>query len=179
MINIILYLISSWKKVSLSSFLYYLLLTAGYAITLISIKTYITVNMMIANIIDIYLLGIMVVLINWLLYCYYFGLILYSFILYLFLTKIELFLLILFILESFSIIFQSLTISNRFSINILAGSLLISLLSIACIVFSIYLIIDYLIINLLLLIYLFEILNSFVQLFIFLLLSLSYSSFSV
>ena len=40
----------------------------------------------------------------------------------------ELFLIISFMLESFSIISQSLTISNRLSINILAGSLLILLL---------------------------------------------------
>jgi hypothetical protein len=54
----------------------------------------------------------------------------------------ELFLIILFILESFSIIFQSLTLSNRLSINILAGSLSISSLSLAVIIFSLYLIIE-------------------------------------
>ena len=86
----------------------------------------------------------------------------------------ELFLIILFILESFSIIFQSLTLSNRLSINIIAGSLLINLLSIAVIVFSIYLIINLLLIILLLFIYFFEILNSFVQLLIFNLLSIEY-----
>jgi len=86
----------------------------------------------------------------------------------------ELFLIILFMLESFSIIFQSLTISNRLSINILAGSLLISLLSAAVIIFSRNIIINYLLIILLLIIYSFEILNSFVQLFIFNLLSIEY-----
>ncbi|MCP4061873.1 MAG: hypothetical protein GY740_01070 [Gammaproteobacteria bacterium] len=86
----------------------------------------------------------------------------------------ELFLIISFILEPFSIISQSLTLSNRLSINILAGSLLISLLSIAVIVFSIYLIINQLLIILLLFIYSFEILNSFVQLFTFNLLSIEY-----
>ena len=44
--------------------LYYLLLTAGYSITLISIKLFITVSMMIGNIIDIYLSGIMIVFAN-------------------------------------------------------------------------------------------------------------------
>lgn len=167
--------ITVWRIVSLSSLLYYLLLTAGYAITLVSIKVYITVSLIIGNIIDIYLLGIMVVLINWLLYCWFYGLILYSFILYLFLTKIEVFLIILFSLESFSSIFQSLTLSNRLSINILAGSLLISLLSIASIQFNIYIIVNSFIIFLLLIIYSFEILNSFVQLFIFILLNIEYS----
>ena len=81
----------------------------------------------------------------------------------------ELFLIISFILEPFSIISQSITLSNRLSINILAGSLLISLLSIAVIVF-----INYLFIILLLTIYSFEILNSFVQLFTFNLLSIEY-----
>ena len=174
MINTALQLISVWKKVPLCSLLYYLLLTAGYSITLVSIKIFITVSMMIGNIIDIYLLGIIVILINWLLYNGYFGLILCSYLLYLFLTRMELFLIISFILEPFSIISQSITLSNRLSINILAGSLLISLLSIAVIVFSIYLIINYLFIILLLTIYSFEILNSFVQLFTFNLLSIEY-----
>ena len=88
----------------------------------------------------------------------------------------ELFLIILLLLESFSIISQSLTLSNRLSINILAGSLLISSLSVAVIIFSIYLIINVILIILLLIIYSFEILNSFVQLFIFNLLSIEYIS---
>jgi F0F1-type ATP synthase membrane subunit a len=144
---------------------------------MVSIKLFITVSMMIGNIIDIYLLGIMVVLINYLMYGGYFGLILCSYLLYLFLTRMELFLIILFMLESFSIIFQSLTLSNRLSINILAGSLLISLLSTAVIIFSNYLIINSILIILLLIIYSFEILNSFVQLFIFNLLSIEYLVF--
>ena len=86
----------------------------------------------------------------------------------------ELFLIILLLLESFSIISQSLTLSNRLSINILAGSLLISLLSVAVIIFSIYLVISSLLIVMLLIIYSFEILNSLVQLFIFNLLSIEY-----
>ena len=100
-------------------------------------------------------------------YSGYSGLILVAYLLYLFLTRMELFLIISFMLESFSIISQSLTLSNRLSINILAGSLLISLLSVAVIIFSIYLIINSILIILLLIIYSFEILNSFVQLFIF------------
>ena len=174
MINTTLQLITVWKKVPLCSLLYYLLLTAGYSIGMVSIKLFITVSMMIGNIIDIYLLGIMIVLINWLLYIGYFGLILCSYLLYLFLTRMELFLIILLLLESFSIISQSLTLSNRLSINILAGSLLISLLSVAVIIFSIYLVISSLLIVMLLIIYSFEILNSLVQLFIFNLLSIEY-----
>ena len=79
------------------------IITAGYSITMVSIKLFITVSMMIGNIIDIYLSGIMIVLINWLMYSGYFGLILSSYLLYLFLTRMELFLIISFILESFSI----------------------------------------------------------------------------
>ena len=174
MINTALQLISVWKKVPLCSLLYYLLLTAGYSITMVSIKLFITVSMIISNIIDIYLIGIMIVLINWLMYSGYSGLILVAYLLYLFLTRMELFLIISFMLESFSIISQSLTLSNRLSINILAGSLLISSLSVAVIIFSIYLIINSILIILLLIIYSFEILNSFVQLFIFNLLSIEY-----
>ena len=75
MIHTALQLISVWKKAPLCSLLYYLLLTAGYSITMVSIKLFITVSMMIGNIIDIYLSGIMIVLINWLMYSGYFGLI--------------------------------------------------------------------------------------------------------
>ena len=96
---------------------------------MVSIKLFITISMMIGNIIDIYLSGIMIVLINYLMYSGYFGLILCSYLLYLFLTRMELFLIISFMLEPFSIISQSLTLSNRLSINILAGSLSISSLS--------------------------------------------------
>ena len=110
MIMTTLQLISVWKKVPLCSLLYYLLLTAGYSITMVSIKLFITVSMMIGNIIDIYLSGIMIVLINWLMYSGYFGLILCSYLLYLFLTRMELFLIISFMLESFFIISQSLII---------------------------------------------------------------------
>ena len=174
MVNTALQLISVWKKVPLCSLLYYLLLTAGYSITMVSIKLFITVSMMIGNIIDIYLLGIMIVLINWLMYSGYFGLILSSYLLYVFLTRMELFLIISFMLEPFSIISQSLTLSNRLSINILAGSLLIPSLSVAVIIFSTYLILCYWISSLYLIIYSFEILNSLVQLFIFNLLSIEY-----
>ena len=107
-------------------------------------------------------------------YSGYFGLILCSYLLYLFLTRMELFLIISFMLEPFSIISQSLTLSNRLSINILAGSLSISSLSVAVIIFSIYLIINSILIILLSIIYSFEILNSLVQLFIFNLLSIEY-----
>lgn len=143
---------------------------------MLSIKVFIIISIMIGNIIDIYLLGVMVVLINNLMFIAYFGLILLSYLLYLFLTRIEVFLTILFMLESFSIIFQSLTLSNRLSINIVAGSLLISLISIAVIIFSLYLILDFILVIVLLLIYCFEVINSLIQLFIINLLSIEYLS---
>ncbi len=107
-------------------------------------------------------------------YSGYFGLILSSYLLYLFLTRMEVFLIILLMLESFSIISQSLTLSNRLSINTSAGSLSISSLSLAVIIFSSYLLINSVLIILLLIIYSFEIINSLVQLFIFNLLSIEY-----
>ena len=146
---------------------------------MVSIKLFITVSMMIGNIIDIYLSGIMIVLINYLMYSGYFGLILCSYLLYLFLTRMEVFLIILLMLESFSIISQSLTLSNRLSINTSAGSLSISSLSLAVIIFSSYLVINSVLIILLLIIYSFEIINSLVQLFIFNLLSIEYLIFDV
>ena len=93
MINTLLQLMIVWKKVPLCSLLYYLLLSAGYSITMVSLKVFITISIMISNIIDIYLLGFMVVLINYLVNIGYFGLILCSYLVYLFLTRMEVFLL--------------------------------------------------------------------------------------
>lgn len=61
------------------------------------------------------------------------------------------------------------------SINIGAGSLLVTLLSIAVIVFIKVILVDSLLIIPLLVIYYFEILNSFIQLFTFNLSSIEYS----
>jgi len=103
MIFTVLQLISVWKKVPLNSLLYYLPLTAGYSITIVSIKIFITVSMMIGNIIDIYLLGIMMILLNYVMYSGYFGLIIISYLLYLFLTKMEVFLIMVRLIDSFLI----------------------------------------------------------------------------
>ena len=114
---------------------------------------------MIANIIDVYLLGIVVVMVNILIDIEYFGLILSAYLLYLFLTRMQVFLLILLILEGFSIIFQSLTLSNRLSINIMAGSLVISLLSLAIITLTLYILFIQILIIILFIMYSFEIMN--------------------
>ena len=68
-----------------------------------------------------------------------------------------------------------LTLSNRLSINISAGCLSITLIIVAVMICTMQLVINYLLLILLLIIYSFEILNSFVQLFIFNLLSVEYS----
>ena len=104
----------------------------------------------------------------------YYGLLLISYLVYLFLTRIEVFLVLLFLLESFSIIFQSLTISNRLSINITAGSLLVSLLVVSVVLFSGYLLVVSYLFLFLISIHSFEILNCFIQLYIFSLLSIEY-----
>ena len=174
MIYTILQVVSLWKELPLNSLLFYILLTAGYTILLTSLKVFISVSMMVGNIIDIYLLGVMVVIINWLLYSSYYGLLLISYLVYLFLTRIEVFLVLLFLLESFSIIFQSLTISNRLSINITAGSLLVSLLVVSVVLFSGYLLVVSYLFLFLISIHSFEILNCFIQLYIFSLLSIEY-----
>ena len=126
----VLGIVVATKRVQLNTILYYILIIIGYSFSIIGSKVFVVVSIVIANIIDVYLLGVLVVLVNWLVVGGYFGVLLSSYLLYLFLTKIELFLIILFYLEAFSIVFQSITLSNRLSINILAGSLLIQSLSI-------------------------------------------------
>ena len=92
-----------------------------------------------------------------------------------------------FILEPFSIMSQSLTLSNRLSINIPAGSLLITLLSTAAVMAPLAPLKQLTLASLmltttpppllfLLSIHSFEILNSLIQLFTFNLLSIEYQS---
>ena len=84
-----------------------------------------------------------------------------------FLSSLSSFLYILFILDSFSQFFQSLTLSNRLSINMLCGSLLTTLLSLFVKSCSITLMF-------LLIVFSFEILNTLIQVFIFMVLSFEY-----
>ena len=164
------------KKVPLLVLLSFFFINTGTSASLVSIKAFLSVSMIVGNFIDVYLFGLIAVLMNWLLYCWSIGLLLCSFLLYLFLTRLELFLLVLSLLESFSSFFQSLTLANRLSINLLAGSLLTSLLIIAVIAFiKDHNIIGTLILYLLFIVFSFEILNSSIQLFIFSLLFLEYS----
>ena len=166
------------KKVPLLVLLSFFFINTGTTASLVSIKAFLSVSMIVGNFIDVYLFGLIAVLMNWLLYCWSIGLLLCSFLLFLFLTRLELFLLVLSLLESFSSFFQSLTLANRLSINLLAGSLLTSLLIIAVIAFiKDHNIIGTLILFLLFIVFSFEILNSSIQLFIFSLLFLSSSSF--
>jgi hypothetical protein len=142
---------------------------------LVSIKSFLTVSMIVGNFIDVYLFGMIAVLISVLLYLSLYGLIMGSFILFLFLSSLSSFLFILCLLESFSSFFQSLTLSNRLSINMLCGSLLTSLLSLFLFICGIKSsITSMIILMLLLIVFSFEILNSSIQLFIFMVLSFEY-----
>ena len=167
----------NWRKTGIYIVFYFNLLIIGVVIGIIIIKIYIVISLMIGNIIDIYLIGIIIVMVNWLLYSNYDGVIMVSYILYLFMVSYELIILILLILELLSIVFQSLTLSNRLSINILAGGLLISLLSI--IVFIMvwnynYYLSSILLIILLIILNNFEYINLIVQIFIFSILGMEY-----
>lgn len=83
----------------------------------------------VANFINIFLFGIIAVSIFWFYQFWTVGLLVLSLFYYLFLTDNEFFLFLLSLLEIFSTIFQSITLSNRLTINIFAGSLLITLIT--------------------------------------------------
>lgn len=172
-------IVTSLKKIPLLVFFSYLILNVSSA-TIVSIKVFLDRSMIVGNFIDVYLFGLIAVLMNWYIYLWGVGLCCSSFLLYLFLTELELFLWILSFLEFFSCFFQSLTLANRLSINLLAGSLLTNLLSIVVRGFLLgYTFVSFLIawcnLSVLLVVFSFEILNSLIQLFIFSLLSLEYS----
>jgi len=174
------------------SFLFISTVTA----TLLTLKVYFVCSIIIGNFIDIYLFGLLAVLIHWFFQVISFGWLLYSFLLYLFLHRLEIFLLVISLLEYFSSFFQSLTLSNRISINLLSGSLLIELLSVlfyflltfnsfivlgsrnySCFIFGIsitrFLFFLWFTIFLLFIIFTFELGNSFIQLIIFCILHLN------
>ena len=160
-------LLLNWLITSSSIFYSFFFISAGSTATLVSLKVYLSPSMIVANFIDLYLFGLLAVLINSFFIVFYFGWLLSSFLFYLFLHRFQIFLFLLSFLESFSSLFQSLTLSNRLSINLLSGSLLIHLLSISLRLFS-------WILFFFLLIFYFETLNSQLQLLIFSLLFISF-----
>jgi len=125
-------------------------------------------SLIVGNIINIFLLGLISSLIYLLDSIFSYGIIYLSVFLYLYLTLAELFLFLLALIESFSFSFTSLTLSNRLSINILAGSLLITLASLSLRFILYY---SYFILSLnnlfIYLLFSFEFINSFLQLFIY------------
>lgn len=86
-------------------------------------------TMFVANFINIFLFGIIAVSIFFFYQFFIVGLLVLSLFYYLFLTNNEFFLFLLSLLEIFSTMFQSITLSNRLTINIFAGSLLITLIT--------------------------------------------------
>ena len=125
-------------------------------------------SIVIGNVIDIYILGLIAVCMNGLLYGIYLGSIVFVLFYFLFIFGLESFLWILCLVECFSIYFQSLTLANRLSINLVAGFLLSYLVGLLCSRYILFVLV------LLFFIY-FEFCSSFFQLFIFALLSLEYA----
>ena len=164
------------KTLTYTALVTFILINAGLTSILISLKAFLSITLIVGNIIHIYLFSLIVILISLLLHLILAGLSLNSYLLYLFLTRVDFFLYILFLLESFSNVFQSLTLANRLSINLLAGSLLTFLLSNSLnrFILSLYIINMSVIFILLFLVYSFEIFNCIIQLFIFMLLSLDF-----
>lgn len=169
-------LVSHLQALAYTALVTFTQVNAGLAAALISLKVFISVTMIVGNIIHVYLLSLIVVLLSSCLCLVLAGLSLTSYLLYLFLTELEFFLYILFLLEAFSNLFQSLTLANRLSINLMAGSLLTFLLanSLNAFALSSCFCIALLVLTLLSLVFAFELFNCIIQLFIFMLLSLNF-----
>jgi len=162
----------------------FLFLNLGCILNVIMMKYFVSSTIIVGNIIDIYILGLIAVIMNWCLYALLFGLGLLSFIFYAFLHRLELFLSIIGFLELFSTYFQSITLSNRLSINIFAGSLIVGIIMTGVIGSGSSVIIDHSIVglilflfsfSLLLIIFGFEIFNTCIQFLLFGILMMSYS----
>ncbi len=114
------YLSSSFLHLPLIPYLSFTIISIGFIIVFIAMKAVISVSIIVGNLIDVYLFGIIAVLINGSLYTLAFGLVLGCLLLYLFSTNVAVFLVSLFTPELFSTIFQSITLANRLSINLIA-----------------------------------------------------------
>lgn len=88
-----------------------------------------SLTLILSNIVDIYVLGFLSVFLIFLRLVVIIGCCCVGYLFYLFISKFELYLLLLFFVELFSIILKSLTLTNRLSINYLAGTLLINLIN--------------------------------------------------
>ena len=87
-----------------------------------------SIAMTLANLIDIYIFGILSISLLLSTYLSILGSMFISHWLLWFISPIALFLLLLLLIEFISIIFQSITVTNRLSINILAGGFLVNIL---------------------------------------------------
>lgn len=151
----------------LVSFAYVVLFLFTAISFIISIKLFVYYSLIAANIIFIYIFGFIVISFNFISSIISYGLLILSFYLYLFLSVYYSFLMILFLIELFSSFFNSLTLTNRLSINIFVGSLLINLLSLLSSIFGLLLLAVF---------FIYESLNLLFQSFIFMLLSFFYLS---
>jgi len=133
----------------------------------VSLKLFVYYSLIAANIIFIYVFGFIVISFGLFSSVMSYGLLLVSFYLYLFLSVYYSFLMVLFLIELFSSFFNSLTLTNRLSINIFVGSLLINLLSLLSSVIGLFVLIVF---------FVYESLNLVFQSFIFMLLSFFYLS---
>ncbi len=96
---------------------------------LVSIKMFLDISIIIGNVIDIYVYGIVAICMNGYVYAYYCGFMIFNFMWYYSILSVDIYLFVMSLIELFSLLFQSLTLSNRITINIVAGGLLIYLLS--------------------------------------------------
>jgi hypothetical protein len=152
---------------SLTSYFYVLLYLFLAISFVLALKLFVYYSLIAANIILVYIFGFVVISINFVSSLMSFGLLTLSFYLYLFLSVYYSFLLVLFLIELFSSFFNSLTLTNRLSINIFVGSLLINLLSLLSSAFGCLILVVF---------FIYESLNLLFQSFIFLLLSFFYLS---
>ena len=133
-------------------------------------STIIDCSLIIANQINLFLSGLMIVFTLYYQVTRHLYLIFISIFIYSFVFQIQQFLFLLSLIEFISIIFRTLTLPNRLSLNIFSGNLLITIFILPLIDHSLTQLIYYLF-NL---IVIQEINNGFLQLFIFSLLSMNY-----
>jgi F0F1-type ATP synthase membrane subunit a len=96
---------------------------------IVALKLFVYYSLIAANIIFVYVFGFIVIAVAFLSSLLAYGALVVAFYLYLFLSTLYAFLMVLFLIELFSSFFNSLTLTNRLSINVFVGSLLINLLS--------------------------------------------------
>jgi len=172
----IYYMLFSLFRFQLNSIHIVVVLLTGVVGLVFGLKVFTSISVVVGNIIDVYIWSLIGIVANILRNYALYSMEIISSLWYYWLDSREIILFILANMEFISLLFQSITIANRLTINLTAGILLLYLFSIAINYITYYLMVEYTILFMFFIIFIYETVNSTIQLYIFSLLTNEYST---